>query len=253
MGAIVMRFIKSLVAVILIMMMTPGITFSQEQEQLLVGALKVTGAEPEMMDIVDWSVINREFLDFSQMKKCRDEILEIFDAKEKIFDETQENSERYRILNTVAKLDSETFLQIILQSVHLPEEYEKEPQTYLVVNVSGKNLDKVADCGRKAQEAVISLKGKSKITSCVTGSFNGKLDKAKQEQVLENIYDYLNISYTTKMQDEYTLNLMGYSPLLTEDIQILDKTYNINIAMRYNLEDDKTYIWIGTPVISLEH
>lgn len=253
MGAIVMRFIKSLVAVILIMMMTPGITFSQEQEQLLVGALKVTGAEPEMMDIVDWSVINREFLDFSQMKKCRDEILEIFDAKEKIFDETQENSERYRILNTVAKLDSETFLQIILQSVHLPEEYEKEPQTYLVVNVSGKNLDKVADCGRKAQEAVISLKGKSKITSCVTGSFNGKLDKAKQKQVLENIYDYLNISYTTKMQDEYTLNLMGYSPLLTEDIQILDKTYNINIAMRYNLEDDKTYIWIGTPVISLEH
>lgn len=253
MGAIVMRFIKSLVAVILIMMMTPGITFSQEQEQLLVGALKATGAVPEMMDIVDWSVINREFLDFSQMKKCRDEILEIFDAKEKIFDETQENSERYRILNTVAKLDSETFLQIILQSVHLPEEYEKEPQTYLVVNVSGKNLDKVADCGRKAQEAVISLKGKSKITSCVTGSFNGKLDKAKQKQVLENICDYLNISYTTKMQDEYTLNLMGYSPLLTEDIQILDKTYNINIAMRYNLEDDKTYIWIGTPVISLEH
>lgn len=248
-----MKLIKIVVAIILIMLMTPSVALGTENEQFLLEAFEVAGANAEMMDIVDWSVINREFLDFPQMEQYRDKILHIFDAKGKIFDETQENSKIHRILNTRAKLDSDTFLQIILQSVHLPEEYEKEPQTYLVISVSGKKLDKFVDYGQKVQEAVVSLNGKSKIASCLTGSFNGKLDEAKHKQVLENIKGFLEISDTAKMEDEYTFSFMGYSPLLTNGIQILDKTYNVHIAMRYNLEDDKTYIWIGSPVISLEY
>lgn len=248
-----MKIIKSIVVVILIMLLTPGVTLSRESEQLLAETLNAVGAQPEMMDIVDWSVINRKFLDFQQMEKCCDKILDIFDVKGKNFDIAKENSETYRILNIKGKLDSDTFLQIILQSVLLPEEYEKEPQTYLVVNVSGRKLDNFVDYRQKVKEAVISLNGKSKITSCVTGTFNGKLDEAKQNQILENIYGCLKISDTEKMKDEYTFSLMGYSPLLPKGIQILDKTYNVHIAMRYNSEDDKTYIWIGTPVISLEY
>ena len=248
-----MKLIKCFVVVILIMLLTPGVAFSREDEQLLVESLKAAGAQPEMMDIVDWSVINREFLDFPQMEKCRDEILDIFGVKDKKFDITKENNETYRILNTEGKLNSDTFLQIILQTVHLPEEYKKEPQTYLVVNVSGRKLGEFVDYGQKVQEAVLSLKGESKITSCVTGVFNGKLDEAKQNQILENIYGCLKISDTQKVKDEVNFSVMGYSPLLTNGIQILDKTYNAHITMRYNLEDDKTYIWIGTPVISLEY
>ena len=54
------------------------------------------------------------------------------------------------------------------------------------------------------------------------------------------------------MKDEFSLNIMGFSPLLPEGIEILGQNYNINIVMRYNSEEDKTYLWIGTPVISLE-
>ena len=55
------------------------------------------------------------------------------------------------------------------------------------------------------------------------------------------------------MEDEYTFNMVGSCPLLPEGVQILGKNYNINIAMRYNSEEDKTYLWIGTPIISLEY
>ena len=54
------------------------------------------------------------------------------------------------------------------------------------------------------------------------------------------------------MKDDYTFNIMAFSPLLSKGVQILDKNYNINIAIRYDSEEDKTYLWIGTPVISLE-
>ncbi|HHX22817.1 MAG TPA: hypothetical protein GX723_02155, partial [Thermoanaerobacterales bacterium] len=74
----------------------------------------------------------------------------------------------------------------------------------------------------------------------------------KQSQILENICGYLKISDTEKMKDDYTFNIMAFSPLLSKGVQILDKNYNINIAIRYDSEEDKTYLWIGTPVISLE-
>jgi len=248
-----MKLIKSILVFILITLMMPGVTLSRENEQFLLNALNVAGAKPEMIDISDWSVINREFLEFEQMEQLRDKVLDIFDLKEKTLSETKENSEKYRILNTIVELDPDTYLHIILQSVHLPEDYEKKPQTYLVVNVSGKRFDKFIYYGQKVQEAVISLEGESKITSCVTGTFNGKLDEAQQNRILENIYDCLKISDIYMVQDPYNVNLMGYSPFIADGIEILDKTYNINIAIRYNSEDDKTYIWLGTPVISVEH
>jgi len=248
-----MMFVKSIVAFILILLFIPGITFSQENEQLFVEVLTSAGAELELMDIVDWTELNGEYMDFEQLEKYRNGILEIFEVKEKFFDVTKENSDMHRILSTRVLLDSDTYLHIILQSLRMPEEYEIEPQTYLVVNVSGKNFDKYAEYGQKVQEAVLSFGGETKITSCITGTFNGKLDEVKQEQILENIYACLKISDKQILKDEYAFSLMGYSPLFAKGIEIFNKSYNVNIAMRYNEEDDRTYIWLGTPVISLEY
>jgi len=248
-----MKLLKCILAFILSLLLTTGIAFGHEEEQLLVDTLKLVGAEPEMMDIVDWSVINREFMGFDEMEECRDKILDVFEVGEKSFDVIKENSEIYRILYTSIQIDSETFLQITLQSLRLPEEYEKAPQTYLVVNVSGKELGKFAEYGQKVREAMLLFEGESKITSCITGAFDGKLDEAKHEQILEKIFDYLKISDAQMLQDPYTLSLVGHSPLFGRGIEILDKTYNVNISVRYNSDDDKTYMWIGTPVISLEY
>ncbi|MDD4568902.1 MAG: YwmB family TATA-box binding protein [Tepidanaerobacteraceae bacterium] len=248
-----MRLLKTIVVAVLLVVTIPGITLSRGNDNLLVGALSEIGAEPDMLDIVDWSLINREFIDFSKMEQYRDEILTIFEMDQEIFDSTKEYNETYRILNTKGKLNSDTFLQIIIQSVILPEEYEKDPQTYLVVAVSGRNHENFADFINKTRKAITSLEGQSKITSCVTGTFDGKLNEVKQGQILEKICGYFKISDTEKMKDDYTFNIMGFSPLLSEGVQILGKDYNINIAMRYNSEEDRTYIWIGTPIISLEY
>ena len=186
------------------------------------------------------------------MEQYRDIIVARFSTEKENFLSTKEYNEMYRILNTKGNLDSDTFLQIIIQSVLLPEEYEKKPQTYLAINVTSRNMKKHREFANKVRESITFFEGQSKITSCVTGSFDGKLDEVKQDNILEKISAYLKITDTKKMNDDYTFNFMGLSPLLDEGIQILGKDYNINIVMRYNSEEDKTYIWIGTPIISVE-
>jgi len=247
------KLLKILVMGIIIVMLLPGVTWSSEEKDPLKRAFLSSGASTEILDVTDWSVINRESMSYADMEKNEDSIIKLFDAKEQNFKTTKESDEMYRILNTEGWIDSDTFLQIILQSVDLPEEYEKEPQTYLVVSASSRNIEKLEELRSKVRDAIVSCKGQSRITTCITGTFDGKLNEAEQDKILEKFARDLKIENLKKTRDDYTVSVMGYSPELSDSITILEKSYNVNIAMRYNSEDDRTYIWIGTPVISVEY
>lgn len=238
---------------IIIVMLLPGVSWSSEENDPLKRAFLSSGADMEILDVTDWSVINREFMDYADMEKSEQSIMELFDANKQNFKTTKESDEMYRILNTEGWIDSDTFLRIILQSVDLPEEYEKEPQTYLVVSATSRNVEKLEELRSKVQAAIVSREGQSRITTCITGTFDGKLNEAEQGKILENFVRDLKIENPEKTMDDYTASMMGNSPELSDGITILGKSYNVNIAIRYSTEDDKTYIWIGTPVISVEY
>lgn len=248
-----MKSIKTIVFALVLVILTPGIAWSLDNEDMLKMVLSEVEAKAIMIDITDWSVINREFMDFSSMEENVDTILDLFKTSKQNFNVTKDFDEIYRIVNTEGLLDSDTFLQITIQSVLLPEEYEKKPQTYLTVSISSLNTEKLGDFLSKVRESIILSNGTSKITSCVTGTFDGRLDGVNQDQIIDKITEYLKVNDIQKVMDRYTYSVMGQSPLFSEGVKILDKNYNVNIAMRYNSEDDITYIWIGTPVISIEY
>ncbi|MDI3481303.1 MAG: hypothetical protein PWQ97_958 [Tepidanaerobacteraceae bacterium] len=248
-----MKLLKMIIAGIILAIFLPGITWSYEEKDPVKQAFLSSGASLEIYDITDWSVISRDYLDFEDMEKIKAGVIKLFDIPEQNFKTTKESDDMYRILNTEGWMDSDTFLQVILQSVELPKDYEKEPQTYLVVTVASKNLAKLEELRSKVRDAIISCKGQSRITTCITGTFDGKLNKVQQNAILEKFARELKIENFEKMQDDYTVSVVGYSPEIPDSITILEKSYNVNIAMRYNSEDDMTYIWIGTPVISVEY
>lgn len=248
-----MKFFKILVMGIILVMLLPGVTWSSEEKDPLKTTFLSCGARLEVFDVVDWSVINREFMSFSEMEKNKDGIIKLFGGKAQDFKITKESDEMYRIINTEGWIDSGTFLQVILQSVVLPEEYEKDPQTYLVVTATSRDIEKLKELQAKVRDAIISSGGQSRITTCITGTFDGKLNEIEQDKILEQFAKDLKIENLERMKDDYTTSVVGYSPKLSDSITILEKSYNVNIAMRYNLEDDRTYIWIGTPVISVEY
>ncbi|MCR4429750.1 MAG: YwmB family TATA-box binding protein [Tepidanaerobacteraceae bacterium] len=248
-----MKFLKAIIAGIILVIFLPAITWSYEEKDPVKQAFLSSGARLEICDITDWSIIARESMDFDDMEKIKAGIIKLFDTEEQNFKTTKESDEMYRILNMDGWIDSDTFLQVILQSVDLPEEYEEEPQTYLVVTATSRNIEKLEELRIKVRDAIVSFGGQSRITTCITGTFDGKLNEAQQDGILEKFARDLKIENYEKVRDDYTASVVGYSPEISESITILKKNYNVNIAMRYNSEDDRTYIWIGTPVISVEY
>ncbi len=252
-----MKLFKRVFIVILVLMLLPmllpNVSWSHNNDNILLAAAKKAGLSLELMEIADWSIINRDFMEFTDMEKKRDHLLTFFDVKKENLNSTKESNEKYRILITEGKINSDTFLQIVLQTVVLPEEFEKAPQTYLLINISSRDYENCGALEGLVKKAMAACGGESKITTCITGSINGKLDDGKQDKIIEKILMELKAKEVKKVHDEYTKSMIANSPLIEGDIEIVDKSFNVNIATRYNYEDDKTYFWVGTPVISSDY
>ena len=56
------------------------------------------------------------------------------------------------------------------------------------------------------------------------------------------------------MEDDNLISVTAYSNLLTEnDLDYLDNKINLNIGIRYSENEDKTLIYMATPIIKLDY
>lgn len=49
------------------------------------------------------------------------------------------------------------------------------------------------------------------------------------------------------------ISMTAYSPLLEGGIEFGRARVNLNLGIRYNSYEDRTYLWLATPVITTEY
>ena len=47
--------------------------------------------------------------------------------------------------------------------------------------------------------------------------------------------------------------IYAYTTYVSDFVMQEDQAVNVNIAMRYNEEEDKTYVYVATPVLGLDY
>lgn len=248
-----MKYAKILILTTICLLIMSSTISGYKESEILEQVVKYIGMQVEIIDIVDWSIINRDFMEFNQMKDINTRVLKNFLVEEQSFKDKKEFSKTHRILTSEGKIDTKTYMQVISQSIKLPEQYEKKPQTYLVISVNTTDINRLTELKGKVIDSIRLFGGQSKVTTCITGSFDGKLNKMQREEVVGKIKKCLKVKNAQIIHDESTTSLLGYSPLLGESIEVMDKCYNLDVAIRYSEFDDKTFVWIGTPVISVEY
>lgn len=250
---IFVKFMKIIAITVFFMLASSFSSYSMAEEDFLVKALTANKVQIESFDVADWSVINKNFMEFSDMKKIAENVFLIFQTSNEEFTVTQEQDDMYRVFILESLLHDGNYVRIVVQSVKLPEEFEKEPQTYLAVSATGSDVRKLKDMKQKIALAVTSSGGQSRITTCLAGGIYGKLNRVEQDKIVTGILEELRTKEVEKMEDLEMQNFIGYSPLFQESLEIMGKRYNINIAVRYSDQDQKTYVWLGVPVLSIEY
>ena len=94
---------------------------------------------------------------------------------------------------------------------------------------------------------------KKQISSLLT-SFEKKLKKAKISDILQKILYNMYAEKISDIEEENFLSVNAYSKLLKENnLKYLDREINLNIGIRYSEDDDKTMIYIATPIIKIDY
>lgn len=89
------------------------------------------------------------------------------------------------------------------------------------------------------------------ITTCVIGTFDGYMDLRENEKRILGVARAIKGKIVEEYKEDGVLSLSIFTPYIEEYVFTGNKKMNMNIAVRFNEYEDRTYIWIGTPIITV--
>jgi len=129
-----------------------------------------------------------------------------------------------------------------------------EKESHLIIDVTGTpNREKAG----KIEETVKKICKKyglvPDINYCITGYFEGKLDTGALNDVCRKAFRAAGAEKVDGIKDNNLISLTAYSPDINNYVRVDGSRVNLNLAVRYNSYEKRTYIWLATPLIAIEY
>ena len=91
------------------------------------------------------------------------------------------------------------------------------------------------------------------INICITGSLEGKLKEEELESICAKVFEVTGAGGVEGIRDGGLISVSAFAPSIKDSVKVNGKDINLNIAIRYNSYEEKTYIWLATPIITTEY
>lgn len=127
-------------------------------------------------------------------------------------------------------------------------------ETTLYINfVIKEKFDVVNDIIDKVENFYESFDKEVETSTCIVGTFEGQLSNMEKDEIVSMSIKKVKGEVLEKFVDDDLISITAYTPYVNEYVFLENEKINLNIAMRYNELEKKTYLWIGTPVITISY
>ncbi len=132
---------------------------------------------------------------------------------------------------------------------------KNEDESYLIVDILDNKVYKnIVDIYAILENSLNQYSDTVEIYTCIAGEYGKKLQIYKYDDILDKILYNMNAEVVDKMQEENFLSVTAYSKILKENyLECFGDKINLNIGIRYSENEDKTLIYIATPIIKLDY
>ena len=251
-----------LFAIILFMIlpMTKSTCERYTEEDILMGILHNLDVEFLEADINLGTQISKDFKDQRDMKKLSDEIIADLGI---IGNEVHSNRDitslkgKYYVRETISEEDfnqvsiygydkSKNAVSVVLTSYSYEDIGESETNLFINLIKQEKNLDISGIIN-----SVYNKYGKPvDNTTCVIGTVEGRLDRHSLKENIQDTLKRYKGKIIEKYEDDDLISYTGFTPYIKHSMYSGEKRVNLNLAIRYNKYENKTYFWIATPIIA---
>ena len=128
-------------------------------------------------------------------------------------------------------------------------------ESYIIVDILDNKVYKnIVDIYKRLDKLLNKYSDNVEISFCIVGEYTKNLQIYKCNDILENILYNMNAKSIDTIRDKDFVSVTAYSNLLTENnLEYFESKINLNIGIRYSKNEDKTLIYIATPIIKLDY
>ena len=160
------------------------------------------------------------------------------------------NNAEYRLIELRQDFPKGLKGHLLLQQL----EEGRLPSRHISVSFTQENsLEDLADYAFKMPAVFGSQAKNSSVSYALKGHLEREISTEQMEDLADIIHQELQGKVIHGFQEGPLVSVTGYSPLLEDHFKIEDEKYNLNVALRYDDYQEKTVIWIGTPLIARAH
>ncbi|WP_296645611.1 YwmB family TATA-box binding protein [Romboutsia sp. 13368] len=128
-------------------------------------------------------------------------------------------------------------------------------ESYIIIDIlENKVYKNIVDIYTILEKSLYKYSNVVDISTCISGEFYKKLQFDKYNDILEKILYNMNAEEIDRIENDNMISVTAYSEFLDEnDLEYLASKINLNIGIRYSEDEDKTLIYIATPIIKLDY
>ena len=159
--------------------------------------------------------------------------------------------------NNIMKVETECNYMEGTANISLVNTYNnvnKEYESTIIIEITqnGKPLN-INIIGDKLLKCLRKYGANPKIRMSITGYNDGKLLQYDQKLLLKSILLDLKTKKIHSIECDNLVSMSGYTEQILDSVVCDNTKVNINIASRYSSYYDRTYFWLGTPIINIEY
>lgn len=243
-----MKIKSSLLALILLgtLVLNPSL-YGNEIEydyfSLVEKSFPATKSKLSVLNIQLWGQINTKEINEKQLLKIHNHIISLLGIK----NNPQINNQYpdFRSSWQKEEIAEDIYMEVTVQSF--------SEGTFAGILVYTKDFSQGRIYYDKVKQIASIFNLEEPVGITATGTLEGQITQKKQTEIIENILYKVKALPQEGMQNYQLISISAYTFLCGEFLPVGDKKINLNIAMRYHFVDDKTYIYIGAPLIFEEY
>ncbi len=221
-------------------------------ETTLQRSFDASGAKIVSSEIYFWSRLNNTNIGLDNLKKLTSDLLaNLGISSSNLLSKSYNKNDLIQKVELRGITDREKIADIKIQ---LGKDKSESKESYISVSVS----EDLSNTGLvEIRNAVVKVFTDNnlvpKINSCMTGYYNGKLEQNQLEDISRKVLGEVKAVNVEGIRENNLISVSAYSPLIKESVKVKGSKINLNLAIRYNSNENKTYIWLATPLIITEY
>lgn len=128
-------------------------------------------------------------------------------------------------------------------------------ESYIIVDILENKVYKdIVDIYTVVENTLNLYCKKVDVYTCIAGEYKKKLQLNKYDDILKKILYNMNAKEIDRVEDENFMSVTAFSKLIKTDyLEYLGNKVNLNIGIRYSENEEKTMVYIATPIIKLDY